>query len=63
MKRKGNKKNYPESDNFDRKAKKHSAKKEKSSKRKLSIYDEFEEDDLLDYSYKGNDDFEDEDDE
>lgn len=63
MKRKGNKKNYPEADNFERKAKKHSEKKGKSSKRRLSIYDEFEDEDLLDYSYKRDDDFEYEDDE
>ena len=54
MKRKVNKKNYTEVDNFDRK-KKHSAKKDKSSKRRISIYDEFEEQDLDDYSFNYDD--------
>ena len=43
MKRKGNKKNYIEEDHFERKQKKNVGKKDRSSKRKLTIYDEFEE--------------------
>jgi hypothetical protein len=51
MKRKVNKKNYTEVDNFEGKPKKHSIKKDKSTKRRLSIYDEFDdEEDLDDYS-------------
>jgi hypothetical protein len=61
MKRKVNKKNYSEVDNFDRKQKRHSAKREKSSKRRLSIYDEFDEEDIDDYSFS-YDDIDDEDD-
>lgn len=60
MKRKVNKKNYTEVDNFDRK-KKNAAKKDKSSKRRISIYDEFDEEDLDDYSFN-YDDFDEEDD-
>lgn len=45
------KKNYSELDKFDRKQNKHASPKSKSSKYKLSIYDEFEEDeDLTNYS-------------
>ena len=62
MKRKVNKKNYTEADNFERKPKKSQARKEKSSKRKLSIYDDFEDEDLDDY-YPGTDDYFDEDEE
>jgi hypothetical protein len=61
MKRKVNKKNYSEVDNFDRKPKRYSARREKSSKRRLSIYDEFDDEDLDDDSFS-YDDFEDEDD-
>jgi hypothetical protein len=50
MKRKGNKKNYLEEDYFERKQKKGLGKKDKSSKRKLTIYDEFDDGDLDDYS-------------
>ncbi len=50
MKRKVNKKNYTEADNFDGKPKKQSSKRDKSSKRRLSIYDEFDDEDLDDYS-------------
>jgi hypothetical protein len=60
MKRKVNKKNYTEVDNFDRK-KKNAAKKDKNSKRRISIYDEFEEEDLDDYSFS-YDDFDEDDD-
>ena len=49
MKRKVNKRNYPELDKFDRKQKKHSNSKSKSSARKPSIYDEFDDPDLEDY--------------
>lgn len=60
MKRKGNKKNYLEEDFFERKQKKNLGKKDKSSKRKLTIYDEFEEeeldDDQLDYEEFDEDD-------
>ena len=50
MKRKVNKKNYTEADNFDGKPKKQVAKRDKSSKRRLSIYDEFDDEELDDYS-------------
>ncbi len=50
MKKKVNKKGFPELDKFDRKQKKHTSIKQKSSKNKLSIYDEFEDDDLMDYT-------------
>ena len=60
MKRKVNKKNYTEIDNFDRK-KKHSAKKDKSSKRRISIYDEFEEEEANGY-LSDYDDFDEDDD-
>jgi len=59
MKRKVNKKNYTEVDNFERKTKKSPTQKDKSSKRKLSIYDDFEDEEPEDYfSYKDYDDFE-----
>lgn len=58
MKRKVNKKNFADEDNFDRRPKKGQAKKDRSSKRRLSIYDDFEDEDLDDYlSYKNHDDF------
>lgn len=50
MKNKVNKKNLPELDKFDRRQKKHTGSKIKSSKHKLSIYDEFEDEDLMNYS-------------
>lgn len=63
MKRKVNKKNLTQEDHLERKPKKGLAKKDRSSKRRLSIYDDFEDEDLDDYfSYKNQDDF-DEDDE
>ncbi|MFW5832130.1 MAG: hypothetical protein ACOCVA_07740 [Prolixibacteraceae bacterium] len=49
MKRKVNKKNYTEVDNFENKAKRNIPKKDRSFKRKLSIYDDFEDEDLDDY--------------
>ncbi|MEE4286575.1 MAG: hypothetical protein V2I31_10510 [Mariniphaga sp.] len=61
MKRKVNKKNFTEADNFERKQKKHLGKRDKSSKRRLTIYDEFEDEDLDDYA-SNYDDFEEEDD-
>ena len=61
MKRKVNKKNYTEADNFDGKSKKPIAKRDKSSKRRLSIYDEFDDEDLDDYS-SSYDDLDEEDD-
>jgi hypothetical protein len=61
MKRKVNKKNYTEVDNFEGKPKKHSIKKDKSAKRRLSIYDEFDEEDLDDYSPDYDDDDEEDD--
>jgi hypothetical protein len=61
MKRKVNKKNFTEGDNFERKQKKHVGKRDKSSKRRLTIYDEFEDEDLDDYS-SNYDDFDEEDD-
>lgn len=57
MKRKVNKKNYTEVDNFERKTKKSPAQKDKSSKRKLSIYDDFEDEELDDYYLSKNNDF------
>ena len=51
MKKKVDRHSTPELDKFDRKQKKHTASyKPKSSKHKLSIYDEFEDEDLNDYS-------------
>jgi hypothetical protein len=50
MKRKEKKKNYPDLDRFDRKQKKRSGSKNKGSKRKLSIYDEFSDEELDDYN-------------
>lgn len=50
MKNKVNKKNLGELDKFDRRQKKHTGSKIKSTKHKLSIYDEFEDEDLMDYS-------------
>jgi hypothetical protein len=50
MKRGVNKNSTPEFDKFDRKQKKKTSSKTKSSKRKMSIYDEFEDEDLLNYS-------------
>ncbi|MFW5756184.1 MAG: hypothetical protein ACOCWK_06250 [Tangfeifania sp.] len=57
MKRKVNKKNYTEVDNFERKSKKSPAQKDKRSKRKLSIYDDFEDEELDDYYLSRNNDF------
>ncbi|MGM0619740.1 MAG: hypothetical protein ACQETJ_01730 [Bacteroidota bacterium] len=54
MKRKVNKKNFTEVDNFDRKVKKKPLKREKSSKKRLSIYDEFDDEDLDDFSYSNS---------
>ncbi len=62
MKQKGIKKNFSETDNFERKQKKHLGKKDKSLKRRLTIYDEFDEEDLDDYS-SDYDDFEEDEDE
>lgn len=50
MKNKVTKKHSSELDKFDRKQKKHTDSKIKSSKHKLSIYDEFEDEDLTNYS-------------
>lgn len=50
MKRGVNKNSTQEFDKFDRKQKKKASSKTKSSKRKMSIYDEFEDEDLLNYS-------------
>ena len=61
MKRKVNKKNYIEEDSFGRTQKKHAVKRDKSSKRRLTIYDEFEDEDLEDYT-SNYDDFDEEDD-
>jgi len=54
MKRKENKKNYNEGDNFNKKGKNSTPRKDRSSKRRLTIYDEFEDEDLEDYQL-GND--------
>ncbi len=56
MKRKVNKKNYKEGDNFENKAKRSTPKKDRSFKRKLSIYDDFEDEDLDDYQLGYDDD-------
>lgn len=61
MKRKVNKKNFIEADNFERKQKKHLGKRDKSSKRRLTIYDEFDDEELDDYSSSYGD-FDEEDD-
>ena len=61
MKRKENKKNYTEVDSFDGKPKRTVGKRDKSSKRRLSIYDEFDDEDLDDYS-ENYDDFDEEED-
>lgn len=50
MKRKVTKKNFAEVENFEGKPKKAAPKRDKSSKRRLSIYDEFDDEDLDDYS-------------
>ncbi|WP_372651921.1 hypothetical protein [Draconibacterium sp.] len=58
MKKKVNKTRHPELDKFDRKQKKHGGSREKSSKHKYSIYDEFDEDeddDMLDYTSEFDD--------
>ena len=59
MKHKVNKKNRPDLDKFDRKQKVHSNSRNKESKRRLSIYDEFnDEEDEIDslYDYDEEDD-------
>lgn len=51
MKKKVDRHSSPEFDKFDRKQKKHTAShKAKSSKHKLSIYDEFDDEDLMGFS-------------
>ncbi len=55
MKRKVNKKNYTEGDTFEGKPKKQVAKRDKSTKRRLSIYDEFDDEELDDYSSQYDD--------
>ena len=55
MKQKVNKNKFPQLDKFDRKQKRQANSKSRSSKRKLSIYDEFEEDDLPGYPSSGDD--------
>ncbi len=50
MKRKVNKKNYTEAESFEGKPKKSITKRDKSTKKRLSIYDEFDDEDLDDYS-------------
>jgi hypothetical protein len=51
MKKKEKRRNFSDLDKFDRKQKKHSAPKEKgSSKHKFSIYEEFEDEDSINYS-------------
>ena len=49
MKKKSPKKNYNEEDFFEKKPKKNHLKKDKSSKRKLTIYDDFDDEELDDY--------------
>ncbi|MDX8340148.1 hypothetical protein SLH46_13195 [Draconibacterium sp. IB214405] len=56
MKKKVNKIRHPELDKFDRKQKRHGSSREKSSKQKFSIYDEFdEEDEMPDYTSEFDD--------
>lgn len=50
MKKKVNRREFSELDKFDRKQKKRSGSKTKSSKHKFSIYDDFEDQDLGIYS-------------
>lgn len=50
MKKEVTQKNFTEFDKFDRKQKNYSGPKNKSSISKLSIYDEFEDEDLKNYS-------------
>ena len=50
MKKKVNRKQNSELDKFDRKQRKHSGTKSKNAKGKLSIYDSFEDEDLVNYS-------------
>ncbi len=59
MKKKDNRKNFSDFDKFDRKQLKHPGSKEKGSKHKFSIYDDYEEEDLDD-SFYGVEDEEDE---
>lgn len=61
MKRKVNKKKSNEFDDFEGRQKKSASKRDKSSKRKLTIYDEFDDEDLDDYS-SVYDDFDEDDD-
>lgn len=52
MKKKVNRREFSDLDKFDRKQHKHFSAKSKESKRKLSIYDEFsDEEDYLDYKF------------
>lgn len=55
MKQKVNKSKFPQLDKFDRKQKRQGNSKSRGSKRKLSIYDEFEEDGLPEYPSSGDD--------
>jgi len=50
MKRKLNKKNFANVDGFEKKPKKNVSTKDKSSKRRLTIYDDFEDENLEDFS-------------
>lgn len=50
MKKKVSHQSFGESDKFDRKQKNHTRSKDKSFKNKLSVYDEFEDEDLINYS-------------
>jgi len=61
MKRKVNKKNSKEFDDFEGRQRRHASKRDRNSKRKLTIYDEFDDEDLDDYS-SIYDDFDEEDD-
>ncbi len=49
MKKKVNKKNNSELDKFDRRQHKHAVVKQKDSKNKYSIYDDFDEEELTNY--------------
>lgn len=60
MKKNAPKRNFSEFDKFDRKQQKHAFVKDKSSKNKYSIYEDYDEDeDQLTNDYDEDDDFED----
>ena len=60
MKKKVNKRSSSEFDKFDRKQQKHPVGKQKDSKNKYSIYDDFDDEELTDYYSDEDEDQEDE---